>query len=223
MKKHLTSLFIIAFSAAAIAAPALNPKTLSRIQSINDIKKISFPYKPIPVSAETASGSTDTTTSTYTPSDRYSTGSGVMLTPANLFDGDILSNLAFWYVEYNKYSQPEINDASAPFVTMTIPPKESPALFSTIVFGRLAKETHTYVLTLKMEKITDAGYFRIRIGDTTISADQIVYNSATKEYRVLFSFAPPITQMNILVYYINSNQTSDARIKFHYAQLTRLD
>lgn len=223
MKKNLALLFLVAFSTIAIAAPALNPKTLVRSQTVNDIKKISFPYKPIPVSAEPASGSTDTTTSTYTPSDRYSTGSGVMLTPANLFDGDILSNLAFWYVEYNKYSQPEINDASAPFVTMTIPPKESPILFSTIVFGRLAKETHTYVLTLKMEKITNSGYFRIRIGDTTISGDQIVYNSSTNEYRVLFSFAPPITQMNILLHYVNSGQASDARIKFYYAQLTRLD
>jgi hypothetical protein len=224
MKKYFALLFVTVFAASAIAAPALNPKLLSRTQTVNDIKKISFPYKPIPVTAQPASGSTDTTTSTYTPSNRYSTGSGAVLTPANLFDGDILSNLAFWYVEYNNTAHSEINDASAPFVTITIPPKQSPVtLFSTIVFGKLAKETRTYVLTLKMDNTTNSGYFRIRIGDTSFEPAQVLYNPSTKEYRVLFSFAPPQSQMNILVYYISTNQTSDARIKFYYAQLTRLD
>lgn len=224
MKKYFALLFVAAFAASALAAPAINPKILSRTQTVNDIKKISFPYKPIPVSAEPASGSSDTTTSTYTPSDKYSTGSGVILTPAQLYDPDTISTLALWIVDYNSTTQRDMNDAAAPFASITVPPMQSSLVrLSSIVFGKLAKETHTYVLTLKMDKLTNPGDIMIKIGATDFYGDRLVYNPSTKEYRMLFSFAPYNTQMNILVYYNNSYQTSDARFKFHYAQLTRLD
>lgn len=229
MKKILLFVCIAIFSGAitacSFAAPAVRDINLTRVQTVNDVKKISFPYKPIPVAAEPTSGSTDSGSSSgYTPSDKYSTGSGLILTPAYLVDAASVSTLALFNANYNYTTQAQMNDASAPFATLTIPPvKASSTFFSTIVFGRMAKEAQTYVLTLKMEKLTPGGSFRIRIGDTEFSGDQVVYNSTTKEHRVLFSFAPPLSQMNVLVYYVNSNQTSDAQIKFHYAQLVRLD
>ncbi|MFA5105171.1 MAG: hypothetical protein WC527_08355 [Candidatus Margulisiibacteriota bacterium] len=224
MRKYFALLFVVAFSASAFAAPIIKNIAASRMQTVDDIKKISFPFKPIAVTAQPESGSSDTTTSTYTPSDKYSTGSGVMLTPASLFEPECLSSLSLWNVDYNRTTQAEMNDAVAPSASISIPPRKlSSALLASVVFGRLAKETHTYVLTLKMDKTTSPGYIRIQIGDTSFTGDQVVYNPSTKEHRVLFSFAPPLSQMNILVYYVNSNQTSDAQIKFHYAQLVRLD
>jgi hypothetical protein len=225
MNKTFSALFILVLSASALAAPALNPKILSRTQTVNDIKKISFPYKPIPVTAQSASGSTDTTTSTYTPSDKYSTGSGVILTPAYLVDAETFSTLALFNTYYDYTTQAQMKDPADPFATISLPPmKSTSVLFSSIAFRLIAKETHTYVLTLKIDKTaTTPGHISIRIGSTDFHGNQVVYNSSTKEYRVLFSYTPLANQMNILVYYVNPVQTSNVQLNFHYAQLTQLD
>jgi len=94
---------------------------------------------------------------------------------------------------------------------------------ASVAFGKMAKETRTYVLTLKMDKLTSGGYFRIQANDTEFSGNRILYNNSTKEHRILFSFAPATSQLNVVIYYVNSSQTNDAKINFYYAQLIRLD
>jgi hypothetical protein len=224
MKKYFIFLFVLAFSTSVFAAPVSKNIAVSRLQTVNDIKKISFPYKPVPVSAQPSSGSTDTTTSTYTPSETYSTGSGLILTPAYLVDPGSVSTLSLFNTEYNYTSVSNMSSASDPFASLRIPPlKNASTLMGSVAFGKMAKETHTYVLTLKMDKLTSGGYFRISANDTEFSGNQILYNGSTKEHRILFSFAPATSQLSILIYYVNSSQTNDAKINFYYAQLIRLD
>ena len=117
-----------------------------------------------------------------------------------------------------------MNSAAEPFATLRIPPlKVSASYIASIVFGRMPRETRTYVLTLKMDRKTQGGYFNIHVNGTEFMGDKILYNDSTKEYRILFSFAPVSSQMNILVYYYCQNQSVEAKISFYYAQLIRLD
>ena len=220
----LSCFLLVIFAASANCAPINTAISLKPYPTINNVKKINFPYKPIPVAAQPASGSTDTTPSGYTPCEKYGTGAGMVLTSANLVDSACVCTLSLFNVTYNYTALSQLTNASAPFATLVIPPlKNTSSIIATVAFGKMPRETRTYVLTLKMDKITTGGYFIVNINGTEFRPDQILYNSSTKEHRILFSFAPTTSQMSVMVSYVNSSQTTDAKVEFHYAQLIRLD
>lgn len=212
----------LAFETASAQQKPVVP--LKPIPTAKEIKKIDFPYKPVKVVAQAESGTTESAPSGYTSCEKYATGAGVLLTPANLIDTESVSTLALYFAEYNYTAASQMSNAAEPFASLRIPPlKAYPAHIASVVFGRMPRETRTYVLTLKMDKITQGGYFEINVNGTQFQGDKILYNDLNKEYRILFSFAPVTSQMNILVYYYNQNQSVDAKISFYYAQLIRLD
>jgi len=214
----------VALILEAVGAQQKPGLPLKPIPTAKEIKKIAFPYKPVRVVAQAESGSTESTSSGYTPSEKYAAEAGVLLNPANLVDEESVSTLALYFSEYNHTSVSQMSNAAEPFASLRFPPlKAYPAHIASIVFGRMPRETRTYVLTLKMDRKTQGGYFEINVNGTKFQGDKILYNDSTKEYRILFSFAPVSSQMNILVYYYCQNQSVEARISFYYAQLIRLD
>ncbi len=229
MNKNLSCIYVLIFSivliSSSFAAPAIKEISLTRVQTVDDARKILFPYKAIPVASETNSESSNTSSSSYTPSEKYKTGSGIILTPANLINAENNCTLTINNVVYNYSSLAQMNDSIESFAKLKIPPlKTSHTIISSIAFGKMPREKHAYVLTLKIDKGTQWRPITININGTVFTGDQLLYNADTKEYRILFSFAPVTSQMSVLVNYTNKNQTTeDVELKFYYAQLIQLD
>ncbi len=231
--KKIALFILVCFLLAGVAIQANGvPLTaalyLPKASSLNDIKKIKFPYKPIVVStAESNSASNSGAASTASPSDKYSSGTGVTLSSVNLLDKDTGSSLSIDHGQINSLHMEEMLNTTNPFASIQlVPPTGYITQIFNVSFCGLKPGLHSYILTIKIESnstVPVKDHLSLLLGSNTqFVGDSLVVNDSTKETHILFNYSSVDNKLNIIGNWRNIHNYL-ARIKLYYIQLTQVD
>ena len=227
--KKLAILGVLIYASVALAgnglcAPLKTTLSLKGVSSVDALKKINFPYSPVlaqPDTSDAGSGS-----SSPVVSEKYKTGTGVIMSPASLNESDSRSMLTILNARLTPTMMQMMQQENDPYALLQIAPTKNS--FAPLVFAmyeRLPSELKTYMLTIKLESDSNfAHMLDLRVGATSFEGDKLNINPATKEIRVLFTYAAVNNRMNVSAVLRRTNYLpSDITLKFHYIQLVQID
>lgn len=235
------SLFAIILSLFAVECCAQKTITLpravpSRIATIAEARQLRLPLTTLRVTAssgESEGAPGQAAPSTTIVSTAYKTGSGVVLSPINMYDGSTASTFVAYGVE------------AYPMTLQTIAQKDPNAYFPIIVsscasysphcvfragFSLLPREAHTYVLTFRIiplsamtstQTIKDS--LSGSVGDAHFDGSTAVISPTTGEWRVLFNYAARDGSLAVTTDWKNANPNGWGELEFYYVQLQQLD
>ena len=213
-----------ALSCIGISAPLKTTLSLKGVSSVDSLKKLSFPYSPVmaqPDASDTGSGPSEPQVS-----DAYKTGTGVVMSSAKMSDSDSRSMLTVMNARLTSGLMQIMQCENDPYAYLQIAPtKNSSATLATAMYERLPSEQKTYMLTIKLESDSHFTHMLdLRVGGTSFEGDKLNINPATKEIRVLFTYAAANNRMNVTAQlHRTNNLASDLMLKFYYIQLVQID
>ena len=245
MRKTIAALAIMCFvtSACMAAREAARPAANvvgARVRQVSELKHMQFSRQAVKVlgagslpGQTPSSGTTGGGSGGANGTTAYSTGTGVILRPAQLFDSATGSYLELRSLLFDKDLLSQLQ-AKAQDITVRIVFIDEPTakVHTNLFFAHirsLQPGMHTYVLTLGFQAANLNSHFQLMIGDQQIKPDTLVVNDATHDVCVLFTYnagaAPYDNYINVLAdWQPQPGQPTVCRtVYFRYLQLAQIN
>jgi hypothetical protein len=246
MKTAIAALAMLCFvTSACLAAPVRARQTArvvggARVRRVSELKQMSFPRTAVGVlsagslpQGTSGSGTSGSGSGGANGTTAYSTGTGVILRPAQLLDSATGSYLELRSLLFDKellsQLQAKAQDITAKIVFIDESTAKMPTYLFSAYFASLQPGMHTYVLTLGFQAANLNSHFRLTIGDQEIKPDALVVNDVTDNVCALFTYnagaAPYNNYLNVFADWRSEpgQGTVWRTMYFRYMQLAQIN